>query len=85
MHSNKMDLLCARQMINHLEIYDVFKSCSIICDFPAFLGRAVSLISVGYVTHEMRPLAIALLGLSGFFAGMQQAGYVANFIDIAPR
>ncbi|GFR68866.1 vesicular glutamate transporter 1 [Elysia marginata] len=51
----------------------------------AFIGRAVCLTSVGYVTHDNRYVAVCLLGLSGFFAGMQQAGYVANFIDIGPR
>ncbi|RUS71099.1 hypothetical protein EGW08_021145, partial [Elysia chlorotica] len=50
-----------------------------------FLGIGVCLTSVGYISRENRYVAVGLLGVSGFFAGMQQAGYVANFIDIAPR
>ncbi|KAK3780642.1 hypothetical protein RRG08_044866 [Elysia crispata] len=50
-----------------------------------FIGRAACLTSAGYVTHGNRYLAVGLVSLSGFFAGLQQAGYVANFIDIAPR
>ncbi|GFO12046.1 vesicular glutamate transporter 2 [Plakobranchus ocellatus] len=53
--------------------------------FLAFIGVALCLTAVGYVNHENRYVAVGLLGLSGFFAGIQQAGYVANFIDIAPR
>ncbi|GFO24915.1 vesicular glutamate transporter 1 [Plakobranchus ocellatus] len=53
--------------------------------FATFVGRGLCLLAAGYVTHDKRYVAVALLGLSGLFAGLQQAGYVANFIDIAPR
>ncbi|GFO12045.1 vesicular glutamate transporter 3 [Plakobranchus ocellatus] len=53
--------------------------------FATFVGRGLCLVAAGYVTHDKRYVAVALLGGSGLFAGLQQAGYVANFIDIAPR
>ncbi|ESO91410.1 hypothetical protein LOTGIDRAFT_63537, partial [Lottia gigantea] len=51
----------------------------------SFVGQSCSLVAVGFVTKELRHLAVGLLSLSMIFTGLNRSGYVINHVDFAPR